>query len=134
MEQASDEMYMTIKNDQPLLELFFAGLHRIARLTQGVKNPRSAIGKDVLLFGCAIPTPGYVALPGTNCLTRFSGSFLNNIYLAMAKAGYDSDDIEAARTSAEITEPLSTLVDEFWPAMQKYAQDNATYNSNWMDA
>lgn len=131
MNQHSDEMYTIIKNDNTLLETFFAGLHRIARLSLNYK-PKSAFGKGVLLFGWERPTPADVALPHTNAYICFTSNFIDAIYNAMAALGYDAEERNEVRQYAVNAEPLQALVDEFWDDMLHYAKTNARYNSHWI--
>ena len=133
MNQESDEQYMTIKSDKTLLNLFFAGLHRVARLTLGF-NPNQAEGKDILLFGAEYPTSGWVKLPGTSHGVSFSGNYLNLITNEMKKLGYDDDDLQAVQTNPELNEPLNELINEFWESMLAYAKNNARYRNNWQSA
>lgn len=133
MNQESDEKYITIKNDKTLLNLFFAGLHRVARLTLGFK-PTQAEGKDVLLWGAVYPTQGWVTLPGTSHAVCFSGNYLNLITNEMEKLGYEPDDIQAVQTNPELNEPLNELISEFWESMLAYAKNNARYQGNWQTA
>lgn len=130
MNAESDQQYMTIKSDKKLLEIFLAGLHRMARKSLGF-NPTQVEGKDVLLWGASYPTPGWVLLPGTANRVSFSGNYLNLITNEMQKLGYDADEIEAVQTNSEIDEPLTELVSEFWAEMLEYAKHNARYHSNW---
>lgn len=131
MNQHSDEMYIIIKNDPTLLETFFAGLHRIARISLN-GNPQAAIGKDVLLLGWERPTPADVMLPGTNAHICFTSNFIDSIYNAMAALGYDEEERDEVRQYAVNSEPLQALVGEFWDDMLHYSRTNAKYHTNWM--
>lgn len=130
MNQFSDEQYMTIKNDAKLLERFLAGLHRVARLALGF-SPMQVDGKNVLLWGGAFPTTGYVQLGELSAYVCFTSDYLDRIIKEMRRLGYDDEDISAVRSNDEIQEPLTTLIGEYWPEMFEYAKSNARYRSDW---